>query len=208
MQLLTHWVTQIIVFLLIAIIVDLLIPASSMKRYINLVVGLILILIFLQPLFKILHIDIQQALKTTYHEMSEASTTNDDMESSIKMQKKDIQASQDAYIVEQLTNELTDLAEEDLENKYDAQIRDMQFDFASESDYTYEDLEEVVVTLEDSEREEGVVKNVEDIHINTEESKDNHQASDDQTEEIQQFFKHKWEIDDKKVTVLWEGKKP
>jgi len=206
MQYLVEWITQIIVFLLMAAIVDLLVPASTMKKYIKLVIGLILILVFLKPVFYVFHIDIQQTLESAYSEFMNASTTDEKMENLMKMQKKDIQASQDAYIVKQLSDELTDIAETPLEEKYNMEIRDIQFIFKDDENQTYEGLEEISVTLDEAGHEKGVVTNVEEIVINTKESKHNNEKDrSKQLEEVKTMLEDKWEIDDKEVTVLWGG---
>jgi len=207
MSLLIEWITHIIVFLLIAAIVDLLIPASTMKRYIKLVLGLILILIFLKPVFQLFHIDIQRALESAYNEFSEASTTDEEMENLIKMQKSDIQASQDAYIVKQLSVDLAEIAENPLKEELNMEIQGIQFTF-EEGYQTYEGLEEIIVTLSEVGHEKGVVSAVEEIVINTKEPQHNDQKSYEQLEEAQTLLEDIWEIEDKKVTVLWEGKKP
>lgn len=208
MQLLTEWITQIIVFLLMAAIIDLLIPASTMKRYINLIIGLILILIFLKPVFHILHIDVKSALESGYSKLATENKTDEEMENLIKMQKSDIQASQDAYIIEQLSKELTDIAKEPLEDKFDMEIQAIQFTFQDESNPSYEELEDIIVTLSESHQEKEVATKIEDIEINTKEPKHHHSESDDKLEDVQTLLVDVWEIENKKVTVLWEGKEP
>ncbi|HLQ70753.1 MAG TPA: stage III sporulation protein AF [Bacillota bacterium] len=209
MHLLVEWITQIIVFLIMAAIVDLLIPASTMKKYIKLVIGLLLILVFLKPIFYIFHIDIEKSLESAYSELSSASTTDGDMESLIKKQKKDIQASKDAYIVKQLSQELTDIAKTPLKEKFNMKITGIQFIFADDRNQTYEGLEEIKVTLVEAGEGEGGVGNIEEVVINTKESEYRHDGEKSkQLEDVQTLLENTWETDNKKVTVLWEGKEP
>src|SRR5699024_11711137 len=109
MDMLTQWVTQIIVFILLATIIDLIITATSMKKYIKLVVGLILILIFLKPVFYLFNINIHQSLETAYSQLYEEEMENQDIEKQIKIQKKEIQTTQDAYILEEMTVKMKNL---------------------------------------------------------------------------------------------------
>ena len=62
MTFLMEWVAQIILFIILATIIDLLIPQSSFQKYIKLAIGLILILILLNPVFSVLNIDIREAV--------------------------------------------------------------------------------------------------------------------------------------------------
>lgn len=205
MDMLIQWVTQIIIFLLLAAIIDLLVPATSMKKYIKLVVGLILILILLQPIFYLFNINIQNELKSSFLQLSEESSSNESVENLIELQKNEIQGSQDAYILEQMAVQLKDLAEDPLLEEYRTEIRDIQFLFSSEEDYTFENLEEVIVYLReaDEEDEEGAVDLVEDVEINTGDPVVEEEEQD--SEEIKALLREVWELRNKEVTITWEG---
>ncbi|UJL44814.1 stage III sporulation protein AF [Virgibacillus sp. NKC19-16] len=206
MDALIQWVTQIIIFLLLAAIIDLLVPATSMKKYIKLVVGLILILILLQPIFYLFNINIQNELESSFRQLSEGNSSNESVENLIELQKNEIQGSQDAYILEQMAVQLKDLAEDPLLEEHQAEIRDIQFLFSSEEDHTFENLEEVIVYLReaDEEGEEGAVDLVEDVEINTDDEPVVEQEEQD-NEEIKALLREVWELRDKEVTITWEG---
>lgn len=50
-EIFTDWVTQIILFIILASVIDLLVPANHLQKYVRLAISLILILILLQPVF-------------------------------------------------------------------------------------------------------------------------------------------------------------
>ncbi|MDV2687064.1 stage III sporulation protein AF, partial [Alkalihalophilus lindianensis] len=52
MDFLIEWVTNIILFILLATVIDMLLPNSSMQKYTKMVMGLLLIAIILTPIFK------------------------------------------------------------------------------------------------------------------------------------------------------------
>lgn len=54
----SEWLKQIILLVLIATFIDLLIPDSSLERYVKLVVGLLIIMSILSPIFKLLDRDL------------------------------------------------------------------------------------------------------------------------------------------------------
>jgi len=204
MDMLTQWVTQIIVFILLATIIDLIIPATAMKKYVKLVIGLILILIFLKPVFYLFDINIQQSLETSISQLYEEEMGEENIENLTKMQKKEIQASQDAYILEEMAVQLKTLAEDPLLENYQAVITNIDFEFSTEEKNTYEDLEEVIVYLQESEGEEGTVDAVEEVVINTDEPVENEKEEHD-IEGVTALLQELWELDDKKLTIIWEG---
>ncbi|MBY7143401.1 stage III sporulation protein AF [Virgibacillus sp. NKC19-3] len=205
MDALIQWVTQIIIFLLLAAIVDLLVPTTPMKKYIKLVVGLILILILLQPIFYLFNVNIQNELEASFLQVSEETSNNESVENLIELQKNEIQDSQDAYILEQMAVQLKDLAEDPLLEEHQAEIRDIQFLFSSEEELTFENLEEVIVYLQeaDEEDEEGAVDLVKDVEINTNDPVVEEEEQD--SEEIKSLLREVWELHNKEVTITWEG---
>jgi stage III sporulation protein AF len=203
MDLLIQWVTQIIVFLLLAAVIDLLIPANAMKKYIRLVVGLVLILIFLKPVFFLFNIDIHQALETSFSQLNKEELKNESVENLIKMQKSEIDDTQDAYILEQMAVQLKDIAKGPLAEKFQVEIVNIEFLFTTKNNYTFKDLEEVIVYLQESDGGEGAVNAIDEVVINTDDPEVHEERQDD--EQIKSLLSEIWELGDKKLTVNWEG---
>src|SRR5690625_3760538 len=105
MELFIEWITQIIIFLLLASFVDFLLPDTNIKKYSKLVIGLILILIFLKPLFSLLTIDMKTSLEQSFIKIYDESE-EESFEKMMKIEKEDIQASKDAYILEEMGRQL------------------------------------------------------------------------------------------------------
>lgn len=57
MSFLTEWLTSIVLFILFAIVIDMLLPNSSMQKYAKMVVSLLLIVVMLNPIFKLFKTD-------------------------------------------------------------------------------------------------------------------------------------------------------
>jgi stage III sporulation protein AF len=208
MDLLIQWVSQIIVFILLATIIDLLVPAGSMKKYIKFVVGLVLILIFLQPIFHLFQFDVEQAINNTFSGIFSENAEASEGENLIEIQKSEIQSTTGAYIEEQMVVQLKDIAKAPLLDKYQAEITAIKFHYVEGASYTDEELleklEEVVVYLGDSEAGEGTVNAVEDVVID---SRNQQSSSNDNVdlEGMQSLLRDIWELSDKKLTVIWEG---
>lgn len=207
MAMLIEWVKQIIIFILLATVIELIIPATAMKKYIKLVIGLILILIFLRPVFFLFDINIQQSLATSFSQLYEEEADEENMGNLIKMQKRDIQASQDAYILEEMAVQLKKLAKDPLMENHQAEISNIEFVFSDETEVAYEGLEEVIVYLREAEGGEGSVSAVEDVVINTNDPVQTEEPAPD-TEELAGLLEDIWELDNKKVTIIWEGGAP
>src|SRR5690625_3318494 len=172
MDSIVQWVTQIIIFLLLAAIIDLLIPRNSLKKYVKLVSGLILMLIFLKPLFYLFNFNVDKSLEPLlsqlYHEESSAHS----VENLTKMQKTDIQATQHAYILEQMANQLKDIANAPLIETHQVEISTIEFLFTSEEQITYEHLEEMIVYLQEPTEQKGAVTVVDEVIIFSDEDED------------------------------------
>ncbi len=200
MTFLMEWVAQIILFIILATIIDLLIPQSSFQKYIKLAIGLILILILLNPVFSVLNIDIREAVSSSMLKISNEKEISS-MENLIDLQKKEIESAQHAYILEQMAVQLKNIAEPELKDAFAAEIANIEFVFENNRQASYENLNEIIVTLTEGKKEEGMMKAVEDVEINTDEPL----KKLDNDEEIIAYLEKVWELQDKKITIFWEG---
>ncbi|WP_284140365.1 stage III sporulation protein AF [Virgibacillus sp. LDC-1] len=204
MEYIIQWVTKIVIFILLATIIDLLIPASAMKKYIKFVVGLILILIFLQPLFQLFQIDIKQAINTSLMQRNGSIENEQNIEKLIDFKKSEIQSSQNAYIEEQMAVQLMELAQPQLRTEHAVEITSMDIDFVPNSTNIPENLEKVIIYIQEANNEEGTVNVVEDVVINMDRQEDNI-ADEPDAEAIKKTLQEVWQIDDTVLTIEWEG---
>lgn len=204
MDILINWVTQIIIFLVLASLIDLLLPSNSMKKYIQFVIGLILILIFLKPVLYIFNIDIKQTLETTFGQTTELEENTETMGDLIKKQKNEIESSQDAYILKEMVVQLEELAADPLAETFETEIVDIQFVFDPPEEAVWENLQEVTVYLAELQEEEDAVDEIEDIVIDTEETPEE-KIQDDNHDEIKTMLQDLWELDDIQLTIIQEG---
>ncbi|MRG86553.1 stage III sporulation protein AF [Salinibacillus xinjiangensis] len=193
------WVTEIIIFILIAMIVDLILPQSSMQKYIRFAVGMILVLIFLQPLFHIFNTNPSQFLQSQL--LPSTSNESAQLENDIENQKIEIQASQRAYILNQIAVQLKDQAEEELINQYGVTIEDITFNFPTNAEeVSWENIERVSVYLQ-REDEQGE-KNIEEVNIDLNEEPPSDELP---VEDIKHDLSSFWEITKDKITIVGEG---
>lgn len=170
MSFLTEWITNIIVFILLAVVIDLLLPNSSMQKYAKMVISLLLIIVIINPIFKLFSKDMNDVLSEfTITSASE----NENTKNLIEFQKKEIQASQRAYILKQMAVQMKTMADEELVDKYDVMIDKV---LLSESNQvaniqSHKDLQEIQVVLKQNQQdqvvENGDVDTVKPVSIDT-----------------------------------------
>src|SRR5690606_14398219 len=168
--------------------------------YIKLVVGLILILILLKPIFYVANIDVNKTLNSTFQQLKDGGSEDESVKNLIEFQKREIQTSQDAYILEQMAVQLIEIARDPLKEQHDLEITDIQFQFDSNDTYNYEDLKQVIVYVQDFEEGEGESSVVQDVVINTDETIEKNEM-DRHDHDIRQLLEQVWELTDKEITI-------
>ncbi|MEQ6387954.1 stage III sporulation protein AF [Bacillaceae bacterium S4-13-58] len=200
MDFIIEWVTQIIIFLLIAMVVDLLLPSSSFKTYTKLVMGLLLILIFLNPVFELFKLDseaiVQRGLQSFQGEVKEVS-----IENSIELKKKEIQAQQDAYILDQMAVQLKEKVEEEMMDEYDMTIKSISFEF-EEDRVDYEAISNInVYVVSSSNSEQNTIEEVEPVRVTLNHSENQQEEPPEQEEKIRSLLAKAWEIDEEMISL-------
>lgn len=200
MEFISEWVTQIIIFILLATIIDLLVPKLTMHKYIKLVIGLILIIILLTPIFTLFKVDVEGHLLKSYETIFNDIETMDGTNNSLESQKNEIESLHDAYILEEMAVQLKALVNEDLVEEHDVSISEIYFTFHDEGNLSYENLEEVIVYLHTATNKEGEIQSIDEIVIDT--RADVLEGND---EEIINLLRKNWELTEKEISVYWEG---
>ncbi|MDE5412252.1 stage III sporulation protein AF [Alkalihalobacterium chitinilyticum] len=207
MSFLTDWLTNIIIFILLATILELLLPNSSMQRYVKMVVGLLLLVIILNPLLSIFSKDINDILPnfSNNEHISEKS-----LENSIEKKKIEIERGQRAYISEQMAVPMKRQVEEELVAKFDVEVDSVQItldEFAF--DTTDEDaIVKVTVHLKrvaEEENEGELVQAVSVVNIDTRKELPSEEETALDTVPIQTFLADEWQIPKDKISLAWEG---
>lgn len=202
MDFLIEWVTNIILFILLATVIDMLLPNSSMQKYTKMVTGLLLIAIILTPIFKLISKDFETAIAQipTFQ-----GTGEKNMENLIEFQKKEIQASNHAYILETMAVQLKQGVEEELMEQFGLEIANIDFTTKNDSQEEFpENLEMVTVLLKQPDNTVETVEAIQQVEISTETplpSKD----PTEETEKIAALLSEKWNVTEKTIEVSVEG---
>ena len=62
MSFLTSWISNIIIFILLATVIDMLLPSSSLQKYTKMVIGLLLIAIIITPILRLFQTNFDQII--------------------------------------------------------------------------------------------------------------------------------------------------
>ncbi len=163
-------------------------------------VSLLLIVLILTPVFKLLRTDVQEVIAGF-----NTSASKKNIENVIDQKKKEIQASQRAYILEQMAVQMKKQVAKDLEVEYGVQVVDLRITAVSEVK-SPEDIQEISVTFKEADRKtSGTVEAVKRIKIDT--STPHQQTVDKQaTQDIQQFLAREWQLEESKIMVQEGGR--
>lgn len=206
MDFLTDWITNILLFILLAVVVELLLPQTSLQKYVKMVIGLLLISIILNPIFKLFSSDLEDLLKNANVLFEKDVNTN--IENSIENQKVDIQADQNAYILEQTAVQLVEMTEKELMDTFNYQFRNVEL-IVDENYGSYlqpedvmENLLSIQVSLQEAAEEKPVVKQIDEVRINLSEPYETEFKPD--IEPIARFLADKWEVDKELLAISFE----
>ena len=208
MNVISEWVMQVIVFILLGTIVELLIPNNSMKKYVNIVIGLLLLLVLAKPILYLFTDDVTAQLDKFEQIIFQEEATLSETETLMEIQKRDIQAEQDAYIWNEVKLQLMKEANPILFEQYSAQIVELTFSFDEPNVDSYENLNEVIITLRknsdgrESDDEEADVINP--VIIETDRPKESRRKNNNDTN-ISGTLEEIWGLDKEKIKIMWEG---
>lgn len=202
MDFLKEWVTNIILFILLATVIDMLLPNSNMQKYTKMVTGLLLIAIILTPIFKLISSDFETAMASI---PSFNGSGEKNMENLIDSQKKEIQASTDAYILETMAVQLKQGVKEELMEQFGLEIAELEVTTKKESEQSFpENLQMVKVLLTQPENHNEAVEAIQPVDINTGAPLPSKEPAEE-TEKITEFLSQKWEVTEKTIEVTVEG---
>ena len=202
MEFLIEWVTNIILFILLATVIDMLLPNTSMQKYTKMVTGLLLIAIILTPIFKLISKDFETAMAQIPSFQGQGEKN---MENLIEMQKKEIQASNHAYILETMAVQLEKGVEEELMEQFGLEIAKIELTTKDDSQESFpENLEMVTVRLKQPETVVTTVEAIKPVSINTGTPLPSNDPAEE-SEKIAAFLSQQWNVTENAIEVSVEG---
>ncbi|MFN2745386.1 stage III sporulation protein AF [Bacillus sp. z60-18] len=202
MQFLTEWLTNIILFILLAIVIDMLLPNSSMQKYAKMVISLLLIVVILKPIFTLFRTDPEVIFE---HLTENGQVQSGEIKNQLNSEKKEIQASQQAYILEQMAVQLKKSAEE-MFNHDQYMIEQVKISSDEHLKSEKDIAEHMKVAVFMGSASEKTVQAVAPVDINPGESYSSKRDQEEkEAERIAEQLADIWEMDPGKITVHLEG---
>ncbi|MFJ7754877.1 stage III sporulation protein AF [Peribacillus muralis] len=202
MSFLAGWVSNIIVFVLLATVIDLLLPNSALQKYAKMVIGLLLIAIIITPILGLFNKDFDEILSAATSEFE--NQKKKDLGNLTEMKKKEIQATQGAYILKQMAVDLQAEVEEELMKDYNMKISAIEVDVKNEENPTAENLQNINISLETAEgKEDTSIEAVAKIDINAERPSPSNDANLDA---VKSFLATSWSVDKEIIEIAGERK--
>ncbi|MDM5211741.1 stage III sporulation protein AF [Peribacillus sp. NJ4] len=202
MSFLAGWVSNIIIFVLLATVIDMLLPNSALQKYAKMVIGLLLIAIIITPILGLFNKDFDEILSAATSEFEDQKKK--DLGNLTEMKKKEIQAAQGAYILEQMAVQLQTEVEEELMADYNMKISSIDVGVKNEEKPGVDDLQNITISLEKAEgKEDSEIEAVAKVDINVDRPSTSNDANLDA---VKRFLATSWSVDEEIIEIAGERK--
>nr|WP_272492796.1 MULTISPECIES: stage III sporulation protein AF [unclassified Peribacillus] len=199
---LAGWVSNIIIFVLLATVIDMLLPNSALQKYAKMVIGLLLIAIIITPILGLFNKDFDDILTAATSEFEDQKKK--DLGNLTEMKKKEIQATQGAYILKQMAVDLQAEVEEELMVDYNMKISSIDVGVKNEEAPGADDLQNITISLEKAEgKENSEIEAVAKVDINADSPSTSNDANLDA---VRRFLATSWSVDEEIIEIAGERK--
>ena len=193
-EFLSSWAQGIIVAVIIATLIEMILPNSSSKKYVKVVIGMYILFTIVSPIIKKLGgKDIN--LNTINIEKYEQQISKSDNTISRKFEDNNTRSIKDIYV----SNLKADISAKLKEKGYEIDTSDIQI--KDDEKYTIEKITLKLIKMEQKqEKNNEIVINTVEIG-NTISQKDSKTLSDDDKQEVKDYISETYDIDKKNINI-------
>ena len=193
-EFLSSWAQGIIVAVIIATLIEMILPNSSSKKYVKVVIGMYILFTIVSPIIKKLGgKDIN--LNTINIEKYEQQISKSDNTISRKFEDNNTRSIKDIYV----SNLKADISAKLKEKGYEIDTSDIQI--KDDENYTIEKITLKLIKMEQKQRKNNeIVINTVEIG-NTISQKDSKTLSDDDKQEVKDYISETYDIDKKNINI-------
>ncbi len=193
-EFLSSWAQGIIVAVIIATLIEMILPNSSSKKYVKVVIGMYILFTIVSPIIKKLGgKDIN--LNTINIEKYEQQISKSDNTISRKFEDNNTRSIKDIYV----SNLKADISAKLKEKGYEIDTSDVQI--KDDENYTIEKITLKLIKMEQKqEKNNEIVINTVEIG-NTISQKDSKTLSDDEKQEVKDYISETYDIDKKNINI-------
>lgn len=206
-----QWIKQIILLILIATFLDLLLPNSGMRRYVKLVVGLLLILVILSPVLELFQFDYERLL-TVQEEWDKRGESI--FSSKVSANRERLESWQQSAILAEVAKSWEMEIKKELEDRFNLTVVDLQLQLISQEEKVEIDSLSLVLAMKEELRErelretkqqiepvKPVVIEIAPLRRETKESVSEEEKKIE--EEVLTYLSKEWNISVDKMTCTW-----
>ncbi len=188
-----------------------------MQRYVKMVVGLLLLVVMLQPLLSIFTEDVDEWLFSLAGETEQTERLVND---SINLQKRDIESGVRAYTLEQVAVQLERQVAGELKDQHSLVIKEVEIDLEGDINQAIDEeqitaIHVFVQTISDNEEveeenESSEISPVQVVRIDTTSRGQQRQEMEETAfdlQPVQTLLSQNWQIPKDKILLAWEGGK-
>ncbi|KKB42953.1 stage III sporulation protein AF [Bacillus thermotolerans] len=191
MDILTDWLTDVIVFILLAAVMDALLPSNSFQQYAKIAVGLLLLFVMLQPLWKIFSVDAEQELT----KWADGVMTNEQASVITVDKQSSLENSRELFILKSSEQQMKELVQEEVEQAFQRKIVEVDIKVSSWENSFPESIEHIDVYVASLSAGE-TMKPVEEVAIQSQE-----QEEEGLENKIASFLSQKWNISEEQLNI-------
>lgn len=193
-EFLSSWAQGIIVAVIIATLIEMILPNSSSKKYVKVVIGMYILFTIVSPIIKKLGgKDIN--LNTIDIEKYEQQISKSDNTISRKFEDNNARSIKDIYV----SNLKADISAKLKEKGYEINTSDIQI--KDDENYTIEKITLKLIKMEQKQgKNNEIVINTVEIG-NTISQKDSKTLSDDEEQEVKDYISETYDIDKKNINI-------
>ena len=193
-EFLSSWAQGIIVAVIIATLIEMILPNSSSKKYVKVVIGMYILFTIVSPIIKkVGGKDIN--LDTINIEKYEQQISKSDNTISRKFEDNNTRSIKDIYV----SNLKADISAKLKEKGYEIDTSDIQI--KDDENYTIEKITLKLIKMEQKqEKNNEIVINTVEIG-NTISQKDSKTLSDDEKQEVKDYISETYDIDKKNINI-------
>ncbi len=202
MEWISDWIRQIILILFIATFIDLLLPSSSLDRYVKLVMGLIIIMAILQPILKLVLSEDRWTKFTASFPSTVAMPTIASLEE-IQAKGKQLSQMEQTEIKQQFQTSMVNWSKKQVSRKFHVEVVSAEVTVGFEERQTPVIKHiTVIATKQANEAAPQPIEPVQEVDVGVEpaESVPSHHDAKLETE-IRQYIENTWELEDGQVVV-------
>ncbi|MFK3937190.1 stage III sporulation protein AF [Alkalihalobacillus sp. NPDC078783] len=201
---LTGWITGLVLLIMLAIILEMLLPNSSMRGYVKMVISLLILVAMLKPVLSLFTMDSDEWVRNL--QASDPYETNS-IESQINLQKSGLEEVRAAYISEQVADQLVEQAEETMRDTYSLEFASVEVlqetGQGGQEDEEAVEIHAVVRESEEQMEEQTTTREIQTVRVDL-----SKQPNEEETVDllpVKKYLSESWEIPESKIMLYLEG---